>query len=48
LIQYHAFMHNQIVGTDYDFFVEGDDMIIGYHDLEVWQQLKATYDSAGF
>ena len=38
IIRYHAFINNQILGVDYWFNVEGDDMILGYkkEHLKVW------------
>jgi hypothetical protein len=47
-VQRHASLSNQQVGRDYDFFVEGDDMIIAYNDKSVWKTLKNTYNACGF
>lgn len=48
LIMLHAQLNKQRVGQDFDFFVEGDDMIIGFNNKAVWSQLKHTYNMVGF
>lgn len=48
LINYHAKIHNQVVGEDFHYFVEGDDMILGFNDKSIWSQLRGTYNSVGF